>query len=57
VEALLGKGLKWSCPHSLGELIEWKLKGHIKDLFCNDSPHSLGELIEWKQKIGNIRGA
>ena len=37
-------------PHSLGTLIEWKLK--IRDLTyarLNFCPHSLGTLIEWKR--------
>ncbi len=37
-------------PHSLGKLIEWKLKAKedIGDPKKELAPHSLGKLIEWK---------
>jgi hypothetical protein len=37
-------------PHSLGTLIEWKLRQYIKNKLPEDvlCPHSLGTLIEWK---------
>jgi hypothetical protein len=38
------------CPHSLGTLIEWKLRDrtHAKITILIFGPHSLGTLIEWK---------
>ena len=35
-------------PHSLGTLIEWKLKPFICQYLLHPCPHSLGTLIEWK---------
>ncbi len=38
----------YCCSHSLGTLIEWKLKTLLR-FSQGESSHSLGTLIEWKQ--------
>jgi len=48
---LLLQGFRLRGPHSLGKLIEWKLKVVGGKISWARGPHSLGKLIEWKPSI------
>ena len=46
-----------NCPHSLGTLIEWKLRKFGDVGGYGYGPHSLGTLIEWKHFFINIKNS